>query len=57
MADEAAACFSLKMMTGGILTLFKKWLLACGRKSDCASTIMTKLMKSMKESGEMDTDY
>jgi hypothetical protein len=24
MADEAAACFSLKMMTGGILTLFKQ---------------------------------
>jgi hypothetical protein len=45
------------MMTVGILTLFKKWLLACGRKSDCASTIMMKLMKSMKATGEMDTDY
>jgi hypothetical protein len=31
-------------------------LLACG-KSDCASTIMTKLMKSMKATGEMNTDY
>jgi len=39
------------------IDLFKKWLLACGRKSDCASTIMTKLMKSMKATGEMDTDY
>jgi hypothetical protein len=71
MADEAAAaappaaapvtlCFSLKVMTGGILLDLacsrNGCLLACG-KSDCASTIMTKLMKSMKATGEMNTDY
>jgi hypothetical protein len=65
MADEAAAapvtlCVSLKVMTGGILLDLacsrNGCLLACG-KSDCASTIMTKLMKTMKATGEMNTDY